>query len=190
MSYFNAFFQDGSAPESLITVNSWGDPELVGGLGRGDCAITFFPPQTFRAAESQSDDPLMSAPIPAGTERRISHLGGRALGINPNTEHPEEAWEFVRYLLGPDTFKTYNQYPAQKSILDQLTFPEAEQGYLEMLPLAQTFERYISSPAPVSSMSAIINREFGAVFSGQREPAEASEIVLNELNDLLERGQN
>jgi multiple sugar transport system substrate-binding protein len=189
MSYFNKFFVDAMSPESLITVNAWGDPELVGGLGRGDCAITFFPPQTFRAAEKQSDQPLMTAPIPKGTEKRISHLGGRALGINPNTKHQKEAWDFVRYLTGPETFKTYNQYPSQKSLLEKLQFPPAEQGYVTMLPLAQTFERYISSPIPVSSMTALINREFGAVFSGQRTPEEASETVIKELNDMLARGK-
>ncbi|MBY5760332.1 sugar ABC transporter substrate-binding protein [Rhizobium leguminosarum] len=189
MNYFNQFFVDGTAPENLITVNAWGDPELIGGLGRGDCAITFFPPQTFRAAQKQSDKPLLTAPIPKGTEKRISHLGGRALGINPNTKHQKEAWEFVKYLVGPETFKTYNQYPSQKSLLSQLQFPPAEQGYVTMLPLAQTFERYISSPIKVSSMTALINREFGAVFSGQRNPDEAADVIIEELNDLLARGK-
>lgn len=190
MRYFNQFFASGTAPESLITVNSWGDPELIGGLGRGDCAITFFPPQTFRAAQGQSEMPLETGMIPAGSEKRVSHLGGRALGINPNTKHPEEAWAFVRYLLSQETFKTYNQYPAQVSVLDTLDFPANEQGYVDMLPQAQTFERYISSPVAVSSMTGLINREFGAVFSGQRSPEEASQVVLDELQTLLERGKS
>ncbi|WP_375451676.1 ABC transporter substrate-binding protein [uncultured Devosia sp.] len=190
MTYFSNFFANGTAPESLITVNTWGDPEIVGGLGRGDCAITVFPPQTFRAAEAQSETALQTGPIPRGSVKRISHLGGRALGINPNSEHPEQAWEFVRYLVGPETFATYNQYPAQNSLLESLDFPEAEQGYVQMLPLAQTFERYISSPIPVSSMTALINQEFGAVYSGQRTPEEASQAVIAELQNLLARGKS
>jgi multiple sugar transport system substrate-binding protein len=190
MDYFKAFFTSGSTPESLITVNAWGDPELVGGLGRGDCAMAFFPPQTFRAAQGQSKSPLMTAPIPKGSVKRISHMGGRALGINPNTKHPKEAWAFLRYLAGPETFKTYNQYPAQRSLIASLAFPPAEQGYLEMLPLAQTFERYISSPIPVSSMTALVNREFGAVFSGQRTSKAAADAVVAELQKLLVRGKN
>ncbi len=185
MTYFNGYFADGLAPESLITINAWGDPELVGGLGRGDCAITFFPPQTFRAAQSQSELPLLTAPIPRGSDKRISHLGGRALGINANTKHPKEAWEFVQYLVGPETFKTYNQYPAQKSLLSTLAFPDAEAGYVAMLPLAQTFERYISSPIKVSTMTALVNREFGAVYSGQRSAEEAAAAVIKELEDGL-----
>lgn len=190
MTYFNIFFADGSTPESMITINAWGDPELVGGLGRGDCAITFFPPQTFRAAKGQSEQPLMTAPIPQGSAKRISHLGGRALGINANTKHPKEAWEFVRYLLSADTFKTYNQYPAQKSLLSTLQFREGEDGYVQMLPLAQTFERYISSPIKVSTMTALINQEFGAVYSGQRSPEEAGGLVVAELEKLLAAGKS
>lgn len=189
INYFNTFFVDGTAPENLITVNAWGDPELVGGLGRGDCAITFFPPQTFRAAEKQSEKPLLTAPIPKGSAKRIAHLGGRALGINPNSKHQKEAWEFIQYLTSSETFKTYNQYPAQKSLISKLQFPASEQGYVAMLPVAQTFERYISSPVPVSSMTALINREFGAVFSGQRTPEEAADAIIKELNDLLARGK-
>jgi multiple sugar transport system substrate-binding protein len=189
MDYFKAFFTSGSTPESLITVNAWGDPELVGGLGRGDCAMAFFPPQTFRAAQGQSKAALETGPIPKGTVKRAAHLGGRALGINPNTKHPQEAWAFLRYLTGPETFKTYNQYPAQKSLLASLNFPKAEQGYVAMLPLAQTFERYIASPIPVSSMTALVNREFGAVFSGQRSSKEAAEAVVAELQKLLARGK-
>ena len=39
--------------------------------------------------------------------------------------------------------------------LRALDVPAAEQGYVEMLPLAQTFERYISSPIRVSTMTAV-----------------------------------
>ena len=188
MTYYNGFFERDATPESLIAINSWGDPEIVGGLARGDCAIAFLPPQTFRAAQEQSEAPLMTASIPRGSETRISHLGGRALGINPNTEHAAEAREFIRYLTSPETFATYNQYPAQRSLLDALEFPEGEQGYVEMMPQAITFERYISSPIRVTSMQEAVNREFGAVYSGQRPPEEAAEELIGALTELLERG--
>ena len=187
MTYFNGFFEQGSTPESLIAINSWGDPEITGGLARGDCAISFMPPQTFRTAQAQSDAPLMTAAVPRGSETRISHLGGRALGINPNTEHPDQAWEFLKFLTTVKTFETYNQYPAQKTVLDELDFPEEEQGYVEMLPQAITFERYISSPIPVPTLQETLNRSFGAVYSGQFSPEEASAELISELTDLLAR---
>ena len=59
-----------------------------------------------------------------------------------------------------------------------------------MLPLAQTFERYISSPIKVSTMTALINREFGAVYSGQRSADEAAAVVIGELEGLLAAGKS
>ncbi|KKK56972.1 hypothetical protein LCGC14_3059170, partial [marine sediment metagenome] len=88
MEYFNSFFESGATPESMIAIDSWGDPEYTSALGRGDCAILFLPPSAFQAAQDQSEAPLASAADPRGSETRISHLGGRTLVINPATEHP------------------------------------------------------------------------------------------------------
>lgn len=189
-TYFNTYFEEGVTPQSLVAINAWGDPEIVGGLARGDCAMSFFPPATFRAAQEQSEAPLLTAPIPAGSETRISHLGGRSLGINPNTEHPEEAWAFISYLASAETFATYDQYPAQESLVEQLEFPEGEQGYVEMLPLAQTFGVYVSSPVQVSSMQDTVNGQFGAVASGQKSPEEGAADLLADLETLLAEGDS
>lgn len=186
MRYFNSFFNNGATAESLISINNWGDPALVGGLGRGDCAIGFMPPITFRSAQSQSETELGSAVIPVGSEQRVSHLGGRSLGVNPNIENTEPVRKFLEYLNSEETFSTYNQYPARKSAFEQLDFPEAEQGYVEMLPKAITFNKYVSSPASVPSMWESTNRQFGAVYSGQKSPEQASTDLIADLEGLLE----
>lgn len=184
-AYYDTFFEEGSTPESLIGVSNWGDPELTGGLARGDCVIGFFPPQTFRAAQEQSEAPLQSAMVPRGPETRISHLGGRALAIGANTEHPEEAWEFIQYLTSTDVFDQYEQYPAQEAPLGELDFPEAEQGFVDMLPQAITFREYILAPAEVSSMQNVTNREASAVFSGQRDAQRAAQAALEAIEGML-----
>lgn len=186
MRYFNRFFSEGLTPASLIGVSSWGDPELTGGLARGDLAIGFFAPQTFRAAQSQSDLPLATAMIPRGSERRISHLGGRALAINANTKHPEESWQFLKYLISRNVFERYEQFPAQETLLGELVFPEGEQGYADQLPHAITFKQYIESPAPVSGLWDATNREFGAVFSGQKSIDRAAADLLAAMERLLQ----
>lgn len=189
MDYFHSFFERGITPESMIAVSSPGDPQIVGGLGRGDAAMSFFPPATFRAAQEQSETQLATALMPSGSETRISHLGGRMLGINPNTEHPDEAWQVMQYLVSAETFATYDQYPARKSILETLETAPGEEAYAEMLPQAITFEQYISSPVPVPSLQEAVNRAFGAVFSGQQSSEEGAGALLAELEDLIARGQ-
>ncbi len=186
MRYFNGFFEDGSTPSSLIAIDNWADAELTGGLARGDCAIGFLPPISFRAAQAQADAPLATTVMPRGDERRISHIGGRSLVINPNSDHPEAAYEFIQYLISPEVFETYNQYPAQRSLLDSMTFPEAEQGYVEMLPLGITFAQYVSAPPPVTAVWAATNREYQAVFSGQKSAEVAAQDLVAQLESLLQ----
>lgn len=185
MRYYNRFFDEGKTPMSLIGVNGWGDPELTGGLSRGDIAIGFFPPNTFRTAQSQSSVDLATAMIPRGRVRRISHLGGRTLAINQNTAYPAKAWEFLRYLTSRGVFERSRQFPAQEALLSQIEFPPSETGYANQLPHAITFKQYIDSPAPVSAMWDATNREFASVFSGQKTPEQASRDLLDAIEILL-----
>lgn len=191
MDYFNSFFTVGATPESMIAIDSWGDPEYTSALGRGDCAILFFPPAAFRGAEAQSEVPLRTAPDPRGSVTRISHLGGRTLVINPNTKYPDEAWEFLRYLTTRKWYEEYytQQFPPQKSLLAGIEFEESIQGYADQLPHAVTFKTYIVAPPPVSAMWDATNREFGAVYSGQKTPKQASADLVATMQELLETSQ-
>ena len=191
MAYFQQFFEDGSTPESLIAISWEGDPEMMGGIARGDCAIASMRLSTFRLATEQTEQPIVMAVMPQGSEKRVSHLGGRALAINPNTEHPQEAWEFLNYLIGAETFKTYNQFPAQKALLAEIqpTLPEAEQAYAEQLTFGITFRDYIFSKTKVSSMWESTAREFGAVFSGQKTIEQASADLVQNMQTLLDEAQ-
>jgi multiple sugar transport system substrate-binding protein len=192
MTYFQWFFDQGVTPESLIAVSWEGDPEMVGSIARGDCAMTTIRLTTYRLAAEQSEQPIVMALMPEGEERRVSHLGGRALALNPNTEHPEEAWEFLKYLASAETFKTYNQFPAQKSLLAEIqpTLPEEEQAYAEQLTYGITFRDYIFSKTTVSSMWETTAREFGAVFSGQKTIEQASNDLVANMETLLAEGQS
>ncbi len=187
MDYFNAFFENGYTPESMIAIDSWGDPEYTSSLGRGDCAILFLPPSAFRAAEEQSEVPLASAPDPLGSDGRLSHLGGRTLAINPTTEHPDEAWQFLNFLLSQEFYENYynTYFPAQKSLLDEIEFDEEITGYAQQLPNAITFSTYILAPPPVSAMWAATNQEFGAVYSGQKSSEEAGVALMQAMEELL-----
>lgn len=191
MAYFQQFFDDGSTPESLIAISWEGDPEMMGGIARGDCAIASMRLSTFRLAAEQAEQPIVMAVLPQGSERRVSHLGGRTLAINPNTEHPQEAWEFLNYLASAETFKTYNQFPAQKALLAEIqpALPESEQAYAEQLTFGITFRDYIFSKTKVSSMWESTAREFGAVFSGQKTIEQASADLVQNMQTLLDEAQ-
>ena len=186
MEYFNEYFTSGATDVSMVGVASFADPSIVEGLRTGSCAMSSLPPQTFRDAERDAVGALATAPMPGGSETTISHLGGRMLTINPSSEYPDEAWEFIQYLISPATFETYDQYPAQASVLEELDIPEAEGGFVEALPDAVTFARYTTSGIPVTSMQQIVNQQFGALYSGQSSAEEAAQSLFGQLEQLLE----
>lgn len=191
MRYFKSFFTEKVTPESLIAVSWEGDPEMVGSLARGTCAITNFRLTTFRLAAKQSQMPIKMTLVPKGSVKRASHIGGRTLAINPNTKSPNESWEFLKYLASAETFKTYNQFPAQRALLAevQARLPEAEKAYAEQLTYATSFGDYIFSGANVNGMWAATNREFGAVFSGQKTIEQGSADLVKTMNTLLAEGK-
>ncbi|HUZ17752.1 MAG TPA: sugar ABC transporter substrate-binding protein, partial [Spirochaetia bacterium] len=150
MNYFNRFFTEGVTPKSDIAVSWEGDPQIIDSLARGDAAIVGdMRLISFRQVEKDSAKPVRMALMPRGNLKRVSQLGGRTLGINPYTAYTDASWKFIKYMSSLETFKTYNQFPAQKALLDQIekTLPPAEQPYAEQLKFGVTFHDYIVSPA-------------------------------------------
>lgn len=192
MNYFNSFFQEGITPESAIGINSWGNPELIQGLATADCAMGFMPPASFRAAmDANPKAPLMTAQVPAGSVTRRTHLGGRTLGINKNTKHPEAAWELLKWMVSEHVFKKWyrQQFSAQKTLLNKISYPEEYEGYVKLIPQAQTFYNYIISPVRVQTMWAATNRAFNMVFAKTKTVQEASKSLLTEIRQALKEAQ-
>ncbi|WP_345483083.1 sugar ABC transporter substrate-binding protein [Actinopolymorpha pittospori] len=183
MDYFNGLFTSGATPASYKAVSDYTDPSITGGLANGGCAMSYEPPQTLRAIVGQAaSGAVLTAPMPGGLKDGNTHLGGRALAINANTEHADAAWQFVKYLASPATFKTYNQYPASKSTLESLNVPKPEKGYVEQLPHAQSFARYNGAAMTIASIQQLVDQQFSAVYSGQRSSSDAAQALLDGLS--------
>src|SRR5690606_7290071 len=120
---FKSFLDNGYTPENLLSIPLAGDPVVAEGLAQGSCAMTVQTPQQFTVSR-ESNENLGSAPLPAGPEGRQLQMGGRSLSINTNSEHPDEAWEFIRYITSQEVFEEYytNQFPAQATLLTEATF--------------------------------------------------------------------
>jgi multiple sugar transport system substrate-binding protein len=184
IDWFNNLFASGATAKSMIAVESLTDPQLVDGLAKGRCAMTLMAPQTFRKAKA-ADPTLKTAPMPDGLKDGATHLGGRMLGISAASDHPDEAWEFVRYLNSTEAFTKIAQYPAATSVLTSMKVPAGEEGYQQQLPHAETFGRYISGPVPVTTLTKITNAQFGAVYSGQTDSRTAAANIISQIENEL-----
>ncbi len=184
IDWFNGLFTSGATAKSLIAVASLSDPQIVDGLANGTCAMTMMAPQTFRQAKAK-DKTLQTAPMPDGLTDGATHLGGRMLGINASTDHPDQAWEFVRYLNSKEAFTHIDQFPAATTVLDSLKVKSGEEGYQQQLPHAETFGRYIAGPVPVATLQKITNAQFGAVYSGQTDSGAAAAAITSQIQAAL-----
>ncbi|MGK5680995.1 ABC transporter substrate-binding protein [Actinoplanes sp. URMC 104] len=185
IDFFNGLFTSGATSKALQSVQDYSDPSIVNGLANGTCAMSYMPPATFATLTKQAGDKVTSAPMPSGLTDGATHLGGRALAINRNSKHPDQAWEVIKYLTSAETFKTYNQYPASKATLTELKVPDAQQGYVQQLPHSRSMARYIGSELKVAAIQQLVNQQFSAVYSGQASSADAARAILDGLDKGL-----
>jgi len=190
MRYFNSFFEEGISPRSLIGVNWEGDPELLYALANGDLATGFVVTSVFDTIRKINPKVHMqSVQSPMGRVTRIASLGGRTLVINKNTKHLNEAWKLLKWMCSKRVFEKYytQQLPAQKTLLKQISIKPGFEGFVDSIPQAQTFYEYIISPVRVQTMWALTNREFGAVFSGQKSVEQGSKDLIEGIKEALRK---
>lgn len=195
MAYYDSFFKEGHNPESMLGVTAWFDPAILEGMTNGEQGIAIMPPQQFkqilasyRERNPGEEPPFVTATTPGGPEGPKTHLGGRMLGINANTEHPEIAWKLVEFMTRGDVLTRYyeNQFPAQKTLLKSIEFGPALGGFAEQLTLARSWGAYSDGPAQIGRMWNAAGRAFGSAFIGERSYEEAAAELLESVEEQLE----
>jgi multiple sugar transport system substrate-binding protein len=195
MSYFKGYIDDGLAPRSILSIDQPHDPALLQALLEGNQAIAMMPTNTYRQLLSAYEEAHPGEPVPftsgilmEGTEGPKTHLGGRTLVVNSNTEHPEESWKLLQYLASAPLFEKYytNQFPAQKSLLDQIEYRKEETGFSTQLANnTRTWGAYAESGVGVGPLWNLTSRSFGTALSGQTPPEDAAEELIAEINRML-----
>lgn len=197
MTYFKGYIDDGLAPRSILSIDQPHDPALLQALLDGKQAIAMMPTNTYRQLLSAYEEKHPGEPVPfasgvlmEGSEGPKTHLGGRTLVVNSNTKHPEEAWKLVQYLTSAPLFEKYytNQFPAQKSLLDQIEYRKEETGFSTQLAHnTRTWGAYAESGVGVGPLWNLTSRSFGTALSGQTPPEEAAEELIAEINRMLDK---
>ncbi len=195
MEYFSTYIEEGLVSESILSIDVPHDPALMQALLDGDQAMALMPTNTFRqllAAYEEThpgeDIPLQSGVMMAGSQAPQTHLGGRTLVVNANSDHPEEAWRLVQYLAAAPLFENYyvNQFPAQRSLLSQIDYRPEESGFsTQLAEHTRTWGAYASSGAGVGQMWNVTARAFGTALSGQSSASDTAADLLEELERMI-----
>ncbi|MEG8989758.1 ABC transporter substrate-binding protein [Ignavibacteria bacterium 4148-Me] len=132
------------------------------------------------------------APLPAGPVKRATIVGGEYLAIFKQSRHPKEAWEFVKWIIKPETQAMWSMasgYLPVRKATNKL--PEFKK-YLEENPNFKVFVdqmEYAQAERSIDYGGMQITRYLGeaieSVTIGDIEPAYALKIAAEKSNNLL-----
>ena len=194
-TYLTEFMGDGGNPEANIALGSIADIGSISAMVEGNQAFAMLAPNITKELIASSNEVagneglvFESTVIPRGSEVGTSHMGGRMLGINANTDHPDEAYAFIQFLISGPFFGDFltAQFPASKSALAEVDFADGLEGFAEQLPNARTWGAYANGSTPIGTMWSETGREFGAILIGDKTENEAAASLLATIQDMLD----
>jgi multiple sugar transport system substrate-binding protein len=140
--------------------------------------------------QSKIVDKVGVAPLPEGDAGTAAALGGWMAAISAYSEHPEEAWEFLKFMTGPEGQKISaihgGKAPTISSLYEDEEVLEAnpffkEEGFVNALDSA------VSRPvvANYPEISEIIQIEVSKAIAGQSTPEEAAKAMQSKIESAM-----
>lgn len=130
------------------------------------------------------------AALPAGSAGSFGALGGWGCMINKNTDHPDEAWEFVKFKCGPEGQKINATVGSQPPLYMPLY---EDQEVLDSNPFFGILSEAVESaiPRPVSpvytELSNIMQIEISKAISAVSEVDAAVAAMDTEMKAIVEK---
>jgi multiple sugar transport system substrate-binding protein len=128
------------------------------------------------------------AQMPNGPKQLGSVFGVGSYAIMKKTEHPEEAWVFLKWLTDKEMqlkiTDTGSHVPTRKSVTETDEFnntPEHGEIYWKDSEDAKLIE----SPAQFSEIEAVVNAELGLILEGSKSVDEGIEYMHERINQIL-----
>lgn len=123
------------------------------------------------------------APLPTGPEKRATIVGGEYLAIFKQSQHPQEAWKFVKWILQPETQAMWSMKSGYLPVRHAAVNIKEYQDYLLANPGLKAYVEQMEvgqSPRPVDYHSLEISRNLAEAIEkatlGNADP----KIVLDE----------
>ncbi|MBW1961113.1 MAG: extracellular solute-binding protein [Deltaproteobacteria bacterium] len=191
--YYKSYFDQGLNPKSMLGITNWGAQELIEGMVRGDFSIISTPEFVLSQIEAAYKARYPNKPNPFASEihprESVTFVGGRQLGINVNTKHPDEAYKLVMYLISePIFFKYYvGQWPAQKTLIKKIKRGPSHSGYPKQLIKARSWGPYSTGPVAIPTMWNWVGRAAGSVFIGEKTSLEAAKDLYKKIAAEMEK---
>ncbi|MGF9908641.1 ABC transporter substrate-binding protein [Brevibacillus porteri] len=153
-------------------------------------------PYQFALAQDQAQSKIVDqvgiAPLPAGDAGSAAALGGWMGGINKFSKHPKEAWEFLKFMTGPEG----QEISAVEGGLAPTYLPAYDDADVQKAsPLFANKDFVDGVSAAVSrpttpiypKISEVIQIEVSKALAGQQTAEQAVQNMETQMNDLMKK---
>lgn len=165
-------------------------------IARGDFSTVFLPPWMLQQIVDNAPDTegLWSVTqIPEAS----GNWGGSLLFIPAQSDHPEEAYKFISWLLAPEQqleiFKNYGNFPATPSVYDSDEVQNYSNPFFERDDLGSMFaeaaERveYVYRSPMSSTINGLMDDAIQSIIDGEATKEEAWKTAVEEIEHQIER---
>jgi len=127
--------------------------------------------------------------MPKQDVSNISVLGGLGYAIAANTKHPEEAWEFVKFIAGPEANKIQGE-----DGIDIPAYIEAQKFYSEgfqnidagiFMKAAENAVKFPAGPA-LTKWWGVVNDNAARILAGEVTPEEGCAEIYQEMQRIID----
>ncbi len=191
VEFYKSFVDDGSG---ILWGASQGDRQN----GIKDGRIGMFTDGPYYMGIMKSGAPEMAgkwgvAPTPYSAEPG-SYLGGTGLSIPVNAEHPQEAWDFISFMLRPENatkiFTIAGAAPGLTAALESKAVDKPDPFFSDQntLPLfldATSTATHFPYVAPWDEIQSTIDNGLASAFLEKQSPQEALDDAAAKVNDAL-----
>lgn len=188
LDFWGTFFKEGLAPSKLQ--EGAGD---IDNLTNGTAAMQITGTWAISDLENKFSDfdaGLVPLPIPEGGTPSTA-AGGWKLAVNANSEHVEEAAEFIMWAFGDDPSrplkwaKTKSAYPARKSVIE-----EGEEFYqkgLRKIFTNEIYETAVPEPRFGAEVVDAVGEALQMVMFSDATGEEAAQTAHKKIQDALKQ---
>ncbi|HET7658172.1 MAG TPA: ABC transporter substrate-binding protein [Bacillales bacterium] len=132
------------------------------------------------------------APLPAGDAGSASSLGGWQTGINKYSKHAKEAWEFLKFMTGPEGEKINAIYGGKAPTVPSLySDPEVLKAnpFFKQKGFQEALNNAVSRPvAPnYQKISGIIQIEVSKMLAGQQSAEQAAKNMETKMKEAMSK---
>jgi len=176
--------------EGIFTIKEIdGSTDAWDGIKSGEYATFFEGPWFFAFTGDWKELGLQPALIPSYNGTTTSVVGGESIGVFATSEHPEEAYKFVEFLLSEEVQvmmgKEMGQMPVNMAAAanEELVSDEVWSVYLEQLNTAQT--RIPSPDSP--TIQQYLKDAFDGILRGDMTTEDALKEAAELIDAVLEQ---